>query len=105
MEAQGGVAAALAEKADAPRAQGKTAMYAAIGGRTVAVVAIADPIKETTPEAIRTLQSEGVRVVMLSGDSRKTAEAVGRQLGIDEVIAEVLPEQQVDVIESLQEKG
>jgi Cu+-exporting ATPase len=102
MESQGAVAASLADKADALRTQGKTALYAAIDGRTVAVVAVADPIKETTPEAIKTLQSEGVRVVMLSGDSRKTAEAVGRQLGIDQVIAEVLPEQKVDMIKSLQ---
>ncbi len=105
MESQGGVPASLAERADALRAQGTAAMYAAIGGRTVAVIAVADPIKETTPEAIKTLQSEGVRVVMLSGDSRKTADAIGRQLGIDEVIAEVLPEQKVDVIESLQKNG
>src|SRR6266508_497987 len=102
MDAQGTVPASLADKADALRTQGKTALYAALDGRTVAVVAVADPIKETTPEAIKTLQSEGVRVVMLSGDSRKTAEAVGRQLGIDEVIAEVLPEQKVNVIKSLQ---
>jgi Cu+-exporting ATPase len=102
MESQGTVAASLADKADALRTQGKTALYAAVDGRAVAVIAVADPIKETTPEAIKTLQSEGVRVVMLSGDSRKTAEAVGRQLGIDEVIAEVLPEQKVDVIKSLQ---
>ncbi|HEX9278163.1 MAG TPA: copper-translocating P-type ATPase, partial [Casimicrobiaceae bacterium] len=102
MEAQGTLPASLADKADALRTQGKTALYAAIEGRTIAVVAVADPIKETTPEAIRTLQAEGVRVVMLSGDSRKTAEAVGRQLGIDEVIAEVLPEQKVNVIKSLQ---
>jgi P-type Cu+ transporter len=105
MESQGTLPASLAERADALRAQGKTAMYAAIDGRTVAVIAVADPIKETTPEAIKTLQSEDVRVVMLSGDSRKTAEAVGRQLGIDEVIAEVLPEQKVDAIESLQKNG
>src|SRR6266581_4784753 len=105
MESQGAVPASLAERADALRAQGKTAMYAAIDGRAAAVIAVADPIKETTPEAIRTLQSEGVRVVMLSGDSRKTAEAVGRQLGIDEVIAEVLPEQKVNVIKSLQAQG
>ena len=105
MESQGTLPASLADKADALRTQGKTALYAAVDGRTVAVVAVADPIKETTPEAIRTLQSEGVRVVMLSGDSRKTAEAVGRQLGIDEVIAEVLPEQKVDAIKSLQAKG
>src|SRR6266581_2239688 len=105
MESQGSLPASLAERADALRAQGKTAMYAAIDGRVAAVIAVADPIKETTPEAIRTLQSEGVRVVMLSGDSRKTAEAVGRQLGIDEVIAEVLPEQKVNVIKSLQAQG
>src|SRR6266581_1174714 len=105
MESQGGVPASLADRADALRAQGKTAMYAAIDGRAAAVIAVADPIKETTPEAIRTLQSEGVRVVMLSGDSRKTAEAVGRQLGIDEVIAEVLPGQKVDAIKALQAQG
>jgi len=103
MEFQGAVPAPLAEKADALRTQGKTALYAAIDGRAAALIAVADPIKETTPEAIRTLQSEGVRVVMLSGDSRQTAEAVGRQLGIDEVIAEVLPDQKVDAIKSLQQ--
>ncbi len=102
MESLGAVSASLSEKADALRTQGKTALYAAIDGSTTAVVAVADPIKDTTPEAIRTLQAEGVRVVMLSGDSKKTAEAVGRQLGIDEVIAEVLPEQKVEVIKSLQ---
>ncbi|HYU69754.1 MAG TPA: heavy metal translocating P-type ATPase, partial [Burkholderiales bacterium] len=105
MESQGTLPASLADRADMLRTQGKTALYAAIDGRAVAVVAVADPIKETTPEAIKTLQSEGVRVVMLSGDSRKTAEAVGRQLGIDEVIAEVLPAQKVDAIESLQKNG
>jgi len=69
------------------------------------VIAVADPIKNTTPEAIKGLAAEGVHVVMLSGDSRKTAEAVGRQLGIEEVIAEVLPEQKVDTIKSLQARG
>jgi Cu+-exporting ATPase len=105
MESLGSMPASLAARADALRSQGKTALYAAIDGRTVAVVAVADPVKETTPEAIKTLQSEGVRVVMLSGDSRKTAEAVGKQLGIDEVIAEVLPEQKVEAIRSLQAQG
>jgi Cu+-exporting ATPase len=105
MESQGTLPAPLADKADALRAQGKTALYAAIDGSAIAVIAVADPVKETTPEAIKVLQSEGVRVVMLSGDSRKTAEAVGRQLGIDEVIAEVLPGQKVDAIRSLQGKG
>jgi len=105
METFGAVPRSLADKADALRAQGKTAMYAAIDGRVAAVIAVADPIKETTHDAIRALKAERVRVVMLSGDSRKTAEAVGRQLGIEEVIAEVLPEQKVDTIKSLQARG
>jgi Cu+-exporting ATPase len=105
METFGAVPQTLAEKADALRSQGKTAMYAALDGRAVAVIAVADPIKETTHDAIKALRAERVRVVMLSGDSRKTAEAVGRQLGIEEVIAEVLPEQKVDTIKSLQSRG
>jgi P-type Cu+ transporter len=105
MDAFGGAPQPLADKADALRAQGKTAMYAAIDGRVRAVIAVADPIKETTLEAVKSLQAEGVRVVMLSGDARKTAEAVGRQLGIEEVIAEVLPEQKVDKIKALQASG
>ncbi len=105
MEAYGSVPAALTAKAESLRAQGKTAMYAAIERRVAAVIAVADPIKETTPEAVRTLRGEGVRIVMLSGDSRKTAEAVGRQLGIDEVIAEVLPEHKVEKVKSLQAAG
>ena len=105
METRGTVPQALLEKAEALRSQGKTALYAAIDDKAAAVIAVADPIKETTPEAIRTLAAEGVRVVMLSGDSRKTAEAVGRQLGIKEVIAEVLPEQKVETIKTLQGQG
>jgi Cu+-exporting ATPase len=100
-----GVPQSLSEKAEALRAQGKTAMYAAIDGRVAAVVAVADPIKETTLEAMQALAAEGVKVVMLSGDARKTAEAVGRQLGIEEVIAEVLPEQKVNHVKSLQGRG
>jgi Cu+-exporting ATPase len=105
MEMFATVAQPLAEKADALRAQGKTAIYAAIDGRVAAVIAVADPVKDSTPEAIKALQAEGVRMVMLTGDSRKTAEAVGRQLGIEEVIAEVLPEQKVETIKSLQGRG
>src|SRR5260370_17817052 len=101
MKPQDALPASLAERADALRAQGKTAMYAAIDGRAAAVIAVADPVKETTPEAIKTLQSEGVRVVMLSGDSRKTADAVGRQLGIDEIIADVLPHPTAYAVASL----
>jgi Cu+-exporting ATPase len=80
-------------------------MYAAIDGRVAAVIAVADPIKETTLEAVKALQAEGVRIVMLSGDSRKTAEAVGRQLGIEETIGEVLPEQKVEKVKALQAAG
>jgi Cu+-exporting ATPase len=100
-----GVPPALAAKAEALRADGKTAMYAAFDGRVGAVIAVADPIKETTLEAVQALKAQGVRIVMLSGDSRKTAEAVGAKLGIDEVVAEVLPEQKVEHVKSLQAKG
>jgi Cu+-exporting ATPase len=95
----------MMDKAEALRAEGKTALFAAIDGSVAAVVAVADPIKDTTPEAVRALKEEGVRIVMLSGDSRKTAEAVGRRLGIDEVIAEVLPEQKVEKVKALQAQG
>ena len=105
MESLDSVPQALADKADALRSQGKTAMFAAIDGRVAAVIAVADPIKETTPEAVKSLQSLGVRIVMLSGDSRTTAEAVGRQLGIGEVIGEVLPEQKVEKVKALQAQG
>jgi P-type Cu+ transporter len=105
MENFGGVPQGLADKADALRARGKTALYGAIDGRVAAVIAVADPIKETTQEAVKALQAQGVRIVMLSGDSRKTAEAVGRQLGIEETIGEVLPEQKVEKIKALQAEG
>jgi P-type Cu+ transporter len=97
-----GVPVTIAQKADALRQQGKTVMFAAIEGQVAALIAVADPIKETTAEAIKALKSLDVSLVMLSGDSRKTAEAVGRQLGIQEVIAEVLPEQKVEKVRSLQ---
>ena len=80
-------------------------MYAAIDARVCAVIAVADPVKETTAEAVRLLQAQGVRIVMLSGDSRSTAEAVGRQLGIDEVVGEVLPERKVEKVKALQAAG
>ncbi len=105
MDGYGSVPQSLADKADALRAKGRTALYAAIDGRVAAVIAVADPIKETTLEAVKALQSQGVRIVMLSGDSRKTAEAVGRQLGIEETIGEVLPEQKVEKVKALQAAG
>ena len=105
METFASVPQTLSGRADALRAQGKTAMFAAVDGHVAAVVAVADPIKDSSPDAIRALRAEGVRIVMLSGDSRKTAEAVGRQLGIEEVIAEVLPEQKLETIKTLQNRG
>src|SRR5712664_2879672 len=95
MEQFGGVPAALADKG----------IFAAIDGRVAAGLTVADPIKQTTPEAVNALHAEGIRIVMLSGDSRKTAEAVAKLLGIDEVIAEVLPEQKVEKVKELQAQG
>jgi Cu+-exporting ATPase len=80
-------------------------MFAAIDGKVVVVVAVADPIKESSFEAVKALKAEGIRIVMLSGDSRTTAEAVARQLGIDEAIAEVRPEQKVEKVKELQAQG
>jgi P-type Cu+ transporter len=105
IESVGSVPPVLAERADALRVQGKTAMFAAVDGRVAAVVAVADPIKQTAAEAVQLLKAQGVRIVMVSGDSRRTAEAVGRQLGIDEVVAEVLPAQKVEKVKALQTAG
>jgi Cu+-exporting ATPase len=80
-------------------------LFAAVDGKVVAGFTVADPVKETTPEAVKALHAEGIRLVMLSGDSRKNAEAVGRELGIDEVIAEVLPEQKLEKVKALQAEG
>jgi P-type Cu+ transporter len=85
--------------------EAKSPLYAAIGGRLAAVIAVADPIKETTPEAIRALHALGLRVAMITGDNRATAQAVARKLSIDEVIAEVLPDGKVDALKRLREGG
>jgi len=87
------------------REEGQTAMYVAVDDRVVAVIGVADPIKPTTPEAIRRLHEDGLRLVMLTGDNRRTAEAVARQLGIDEVHAEVLPEHKAEVVKRLQDQA
>jgi P-type Cu+ transporter len=105
MEALGTLSPGFAEKAQALRAQGKSAMFAAIDRQVCALIAVADPIKETTPAAVAALQAEGVNIVMLSGDARTTAEAVGRALGIKQVIGEVLPEQKVEKVKALQAEG
>jgi Cu+-exporting ATPase len=98
-------AAPLAGRAETLRREGQTVMLVAVDGRPAGVLGVADPIKASTPEAIRMLHAEGVRIVMLTGDSRTTAESVARRLGIDEVVAEVLPEQKSAVVEQLQEQG
>lgn len=98
-------ASPLAAKAEEMRAEGQTAMFVAINGKPAGVVGVADPIKESTAEAIRTLHQEGVRVVMLTGDSKTTANAVAKKLNIDSVIAEVLPNQKAEAIKKLQSEG
>jgi Cu+-exporting ATPase len=95
----------LSETAEKLRADGQTAMFVSCEGRVIGLVGVADPIKSSTPEAIRTLHAEGIRIVMLTGDSQTTARAVAGKLGIDDVIAEVLPDQKVDVVKRLQSEG
>ncbi len=95
----------LAEKAEALRKEGQTVMFVAVDGKAAGLLGVADPVKETTPEAIRQLHEEGIRIVMLTGDSRTTAEAVAGKLGLDEVMAEVLPDQKADAVKRLQGEG
>jgi P-type Cu+ transporter len=95
----------LAEQADRLREDGATAIFAGVDGRPAGILAIADPVKASTPEALASLTAEGIRVVMLTGDNRTTAEAVARRLGIAEVEAEVLPEQKSAVVEKLKREG
>lgn len=87
------------------RSDGQTVMFVAIDGKLGGIVGVADPIKDTTIEAINALHHEKIKIVMLTGDSRTTAEAVARKLNIDRVISEVLPEQKVEVVSKLQEEG
>ena len=99
------VPAALKEQASALANEGKTPLYFGGAGRLLGVVAVADTIKEDSPRAIRELQNMGIRVVMLTGDNQRTADAIGRQAGVDEVIAGVLPDGKEAVIRKLQEAG
>jgi P-type Cu+ transporter len=95
----------LDDEAERLRADGATAIFLAVDGKIAAVIAIADPVKPTTPEALKLLAQDGVRVVMLTGDNRTTAQAVARRLGIENVEAEVLPEQKSAVVERLRQQG
>ncbi|SDA16164.1 Cu+-exporting ATPase [Nitrosospira sp. Nsp18] len=87
------------------RTEAKTVVFFAVDGALAGIAAVADPIKEGTPEALVTLRREGIRIVMLTGDSQQTADAVARQLGIDEALAEVLPEHKADHVKRLQAEG
>ncbi len=95
----------LAGKAEALRKEGQTVMFVAADGKAAELLGVADPIKGTTPEAIRSLHEEGIRIVMLTGDSRTTADVVGEKLGIDEVMADVLPGRKAEVVKRLQDEG
>jgi Cu+-exporting ATPase len=95
----------LATKAERLRADGQTVMFVVVDDKAAGLVGVADPIKESTPEAIRQLHEEGIRIVMLTGDSRTTADAVARKLSLDEVVAEGLPNQKVDVVKKFQAEG
>ncbi|MFG1384594.1 HAD-IC family P-type ATPase, partial [Xanthobacter sp. V3C-4] len=96
---------ALSAEAEALRGDGATVIFVAVDGRVGGLIAIADPVKATTPAALAALRAAGVRVVMLTGDNRTTAQAVARRLGIDEVEAEVLPENKAQVVARLRQEG
>jgi Cu+-exporting ATPase len=95
----------LVQRAELSRAEGQTVMFVAVDGAVAGIIGVADPIKETTPEAIENLHAEGVRIVMLTGDSETTARAVAAKLGLDEVIAGVLPDQKAETVKRLQGEG
>ncbi len=95
----------LPDRAESMRKEGQTAMFVAVDGKAAGILAVEDPIKSTTAEAMDSLHREGIRVVMITGDSRTTAEAVGRKLAIDGVIAEVLPDRKAEMVKQIQAEG
>ena len=105
MEQRGVDPARWHARAETLRGEAKTVVFLAVDGKAVAIAAIADPIKDSTPEAIRALKDAGVRVVMLTGDSQRTADAVARRLGIDVAIGDVLPEHKAQHVKELQQQG
>jgi len=96
---------ALAEKVADLRGQGHTVMFLGMDGKFAGLLSVSDPVKETTQEAIEQLHKDGVRIVMLTGDNRTTAEAVAQRLGLDDVVAEVLPDEKASVVKTLQSQG
>jgi Cu+-exporting ATPase len=95
----------LAGRAEELRAKGQTVVFIAVDGNPAGLLGVADPIKESTPEALKSLHDAGVRVVMVTGDSKTTAQAVGKELGLDEVEADVLPERKGEIVKRLQSEG
>jgi len=98
-------AAALEQRAAALQAEGQTVMLVAVDGKPAGLIGVADPIKASTPEAVRSLKEEGVRIVMLTGDNGRTAKAVAEKLGLNDYVAEVLPQDKHEVVKALQAKG
>ena len=105
LDDMGIVTTTLDADAERLRGEGQTAMFVAIDNQAAGIVAVADPVKDSTPEALEALHEEGLRIVMLTGDSATTAHAVAARLGIDDVLAEVLPEQKADAVKKLQAQG
>jgi len=95
----------LPSRAETLRGDGQTVMLLAIDGKAAGLIGVADPVKASTPEAIRALHEEGIQVIMLTGDNRVTAQAVAKKLGIDRIEAEVLPEQKASIVKQLQAQG
>jgi Cu+-exporting ATPase len=95
----------LATRAETLRSEGATALYLAVDNQPGGVIAVADPVKQTTPDALAALRADGIRIVMLTGDNRTTAEAVARRLGITEVEADVLPEDKHRIVSRLRQEG
>jgi Cu+-exporting ATPase len=95
----------LSGRANEKRAEAQTVMFVAIDGNAAGLISVADPIKDTTLEAVRDLHAQGLRIVMLTGDNQATAEAVAKKLGIDDVIAGVLPERKTELIKQYQSEG
>jgi Cu+-exporting ATPase len=105
LDGRGGDIGDLASQAESFRREGQTVLYAAVDGQLAGLFRVADPIKESTPEALRLLHGEGIEIVMVTGDSRTTAEAVAKKLGIDRVQANVLPAQKVEALKPLKAEG
>jgi P-type Cu+ transporter len=95
----------LEENAKPLEAEGQTVMFVAVDGTTIGIISVADPVKSTTPEALAKLRSDGIHIIMLTGDSRATAESVARKLGIDQVHAGILPGQKSEIVKQLQDEG